>query len=264
MCVCAVRLWRTDDPAGDQTSRRGRAKGDAGSSPPELLCVLGKLTPSLRLIRRRIRIVCPSSPLNGSREGIPAAPLGGGAGRKCTLVPVSPAAGDICPSHVQTLVSVLHLCFSSFPGAAAQEVTCFLGREIAFFFSPLLGIKMQEIKAETPVRPVLPAALGAPARWVLLRQQLERISATRCTPWARWVSLVRLPCLWVREAVKDQTRRFRAEHAITKEPLCGCSHKANIVSIYGVAGQSQVFEHPPTTCRAPDATLYISTMLGLS
>lgn len=140
----------------------------------------------------------------------------------------------------------------------------FFGEGNCLFFPPLLGIKMQEIKAETPVRPVLPAALGAPARWVLLRQQLERISATRCTPWARWVSLVRLPCLWVREAVKDQTRRFRAEHAITKEPLCGCSHKANIVSIYGVAGQSQVFEHPPTTCRAPDATLYISTMLGLS
>lgn len=83
VCVCAVRLWRADDPAGDQTSQRGRAKGDAGSSPPhphppELLCVLGKLTPSLRLIRRRIRIVCPSSPLNGSREGIPAAPLAGG------------------------------------------------------------------------------------------------------------------------------------------------------------------------------------------
>lgn len=132
----------------------------------------------------------------------------------------------------------------------------FFGEGNCLFFFPLLGIKMQEIKAETPVRPVPPAALGAPACWVLLRQQLERISTTRCTPRARRVSLVRLPCLWVREAVKDQKRRFRAEHAITKEPLCGCSHKANIVSISGVTGQSQVFENPPTTCRAPDATLH--------
>lgn len=37
--------------------------------PPELLCMLSKLTPSLQLIHRRIRIVAPSSLLNGSREG---------------------------------------------------------------------------------------------------------------------------------------------------------------------------------------------------
>lgn len=69
--MCAVWPCRVDDPTDVLTQR---ANGMLDHPPPELLCMLSKLTPSLQLIRRRIRIVAPSSPPNGARERIPGVP----------------------------------------------------------------------------------------------------------------------------------------------------------------------------------------------